>query len=148
VSKTWAPEWEERWDGPRDQSSRRKSTESALAFLHSGDEPEEDKYAYVWKRWENPEYRDHRRREAVLAMADNAKLQHFRLGVYAAAHGQQYADDLRQWLRDQDALAELTEDAAAWIATRDFRPYEPGYIPPYSLEAKRAREAMQASAGA
>jgi hypothetical protein len=81
-------------------------------------------------------------------MADNAKLQHFRLGVYGAAHGDAYADGLRQWLRDQDALAELTEEDAAWIATRDFRPYEPGYIPPYSLEAKRAREAMQASSGA
>ena len=141
-----APAWDERWDGPR-QQSRRKGTDSVLSFLRPDDSPQ-DEFSYVWERWANPEYRHHQRQQAVLELADNGKAQEWQIRVYAAAHGQQYAEELRQWLADQGALAEVTEDAATWIASQDFSPYLPGYADPYSLEAKRAREAMQASSEA
>lgn len=139
MSQTWAPEWDERWDGPRDQSSRRKATESALAFLRPDADEPEDKYAYVWKRWSNPAYRDHRRRELLLEQVENAKAQHWQLRVFAAAHGEAYAEGLRQWLIEEVNLAPLTDDVAAWLATQNFRPYEPDYVDPYSLKAKLAR---------
>jgi hypothetical protein len=105
-----------------------------------------EKYGASWRLWTNPAWRDHRRREHVLELADRPRAQHWQLRVYAVAHGETYADDVRQWLRDQDALAEVTEEEAAWIEAQDYTPYRPGYVSPYSLEAKRAREAQQASA--
>jgi hypothetical protein len=107
-----------------------------------------EKYGASWRLWTNPAWRDHKRREHVLELADKPRAQHWQLRVYAAAHGEPYADDVRQWLRDQDALAEITEEGAAWVDAQDYTPYRPGYVSPYSLEAKRAREAKQASSEA
>jgi hypothetical protein len=116
MSKTWAPEWDERWDGPRQQPSFRKPTESALGFLNPVEAEPQNEFAYVWARWRNPEYVAYRNRLSLLERADKPRAQHYQLAHYEKRYSKEYADHLRKWLTEMDALSVLSAEDEVWLA--------------------------------
>ena len=118
---TWAPPWDERWDGPR-QHSRRKGTDSVLSFLRPDDESE-DKYSYVWERWANSEWWEHRLREDLLQWAQEGRDRAiwWKLAQQEGMGGPARRAELEAFLVENDAMPELSPEDAEWIADQRRR---------------------------